>query len=372
MNPIPVNEPLLDGNERYYLNQCIDSGWISSEGPFVKEFESRFAHRHNKKHGIAVSNGTAALQCAVDALDLELGDEVIVPTFTIISCVTPIIQAKAIPILIDCDPKTYNSTPEQIKEAITAKTRAIILVHLYGLPVDADPIIELAKEKGIKVIEDVAEAIGLKYKNRPCGSLSDISTFSFYPNKHVTTGEGGMILTDDDKIAKVCRSLRNICFEEDKRFYHNRIGWNFRMTNLQAAIGLAQLERLDSFIERKHRMGETYTKLLKDCPSIQLPLAETSYAQNIYWVYPIVLKHQSTFNALSVMKLLSQKGIATRPFFYPMHLQPVFRKIGLFLHDSHPNAEHIAECGFYIPSGLAITEDQIGCTVEALIHILKT
>ena len=241
MKSIPVNIPKFDGNEAKYLSEAIESGWISSEGPFVKKFEQQFAERHGRKHAIAVSSGTAALQCAVNALDLSPDDEVIIPSFTIISCVTPVIECGATPVLVDCDPKTFNSSPEQIIAAITSKTRAIMLVHIYGLPVDVDPVIVIARERGIRIIEDAAEAIGLDYKNKPCGSLGDISTFSFYPNKHVTTGEGGMILTDDDRIAELCNELRNLCLKESRRFYNDRIGWNFRMTNIQAAIGLAQL-----------------------------------------------------------------------------------------------------------------------------------
>jgi perosamine synthetase len=211
MKSIPVNVPKFDGNEAKYLVQAIESGWISSEGPFVNQFEQQFAKRHGRKHAIAVSSGTAALQCSVDALDLSPGDEVIIPSFTIISCVIPVIESGATPVLVDCDPETFNSAPEQIISAITPKTKAIMLVHIYGLPVDADPILEIARERGIKIIEDAAEAIGLEYKNRACGSLGDVSTFSFYPNKHITTGEGGMVLTDDDQIAERCQGARNLC-----------------------------------------------------------------------------------------------------------------------------------------------------------------
>ena len=194
MKFVPVNQPLLEGNEKKYLNECIDSGWISSEGSYVALFEEQFAKRHSRKHGIAVSSGTAALQISVDLLDLKEGDEVIVPTFTIISCVNAILQAKATPVLVDCQSDTFNTSAKDIEKAITSKTKAIMLVHIYGLPVDADPIIEIAKKNGIAIIEDCAEVIGLNYKNRPCGSLGEMSTFSFYSNKHITTGEGGMIL----------------------------------------------------------------------------------------------------------------------------------------------------------------------------------
>ena len=371
MKTIPVNEPKLDGNETKYLMEAVESGWISSEGPFVSQFEEQCALRHDRKHAIAVSSGTAALHCAVNALDLSPGDEVIVPTFTIISCVTPIIENGGVPVLVDCDSRTFNSTPEQIISAITAKTKAIILVHIYGLPVDADPILAIAKENGIKVIEDAAEAIGLDYKDRPCGSLGEISIFSFYPNKHITTGEGGMVLTDDEGLAQRCKASCNLCFQESKRFYHERIGWNFRMTNIQAAIGLAQLEKLDGTIARKREIGLKYNLLLKECPTLQLPVEQTSYSKNVYWVYPIVLKDCSPLNALETKNALKEEGIGTRPFFYPMHKQPVFNKMGFFEKDLHPNSERIAERGLYVPSGVGISDEQIHQVASCLLEIVR-
>jgi perosamine synthetase len=238
---IPVNEPLLDGNEEKYLIECIRSGWISSEGPFVQEFENRFAATVGRKHGIAVCNGSAALDASVAALGIGPGDEVIMPAFTIISCAAAIIRQGATPVLVDADPITWNMDVNQIETRITSKTRAIMVVHIYGLPTDMAPILLLADKHGLKIIEDAAEAHGQNYQNRPCGSFGDVSTFSFYPNKHVTTGEGGMILTDSEQLAERCRSLRNLCFQPGKRFVHEELGWNFRMSNLQAALGVAQL-----------------------------------------------------------------------------------------------------------------------------------
>ena len=371
MKPIPVNVPVLDGNEAKYILEAVETGWISSEGPFVKEFESKFAGKHGRKHGIAVCNGTAALQIAVDALDLNPEDEVIVPTFTIIACVNAVIRAGAKPVLVDCDPTTFNSTSEQIEAAITDKTKAIMLVHLYGLPIDADPILKIAKNRGIKVIEDAAEVIGLDYKTKPCGSIGDISTVSFYPNKHVTTGEGGMVLTDDDELAESCKSLRDHCFQAKKRFFHERIGWNYRMTNLQAAIGLAQLERLDEFVIRKRKMGRLYNSLLKDCPHLQLPIEKTDYAENIFWVYGVVLNADCPLAAEAVMKKLGEEKIGSRPFFYPMHKQPIFHEMGLFTNDAHPNSEMLAEKGFYVPGGLALTEEEINRVATTLLNILS-
>jgi perosamine synthetase len=356
---IPVNEPLLDGNEKKYLAECIDTGWISSEGPFVTRFEEAFAARMGRKHGIAVCNGTAALDAAVEALGIGPGDEVILPTFTIISCINQIVRSGATPVLVDADPLTWNMDVTQIEAKITPRTKAIMVVHIYGLPVDMAPVLDIVKRYGLKLIEDAAEVIGQTYRGRPCGSFGDLSTFSFYPNKHVTTGEGGMILTDDDELAETCRGLRNLCFSLNKRFVHERLGWNLRMTNVQAGLGLAQLERLDEFVDRKRRMGERYTELLADLPSIQLPLAVTDYADNIYWVYGLMIDEAHGFDAAQAMQSLAGNGIGTRPFFYPMHQQPVLKRRGLFANAHYPVAERCYRRGFYIPSGLALSQEQL-------------
>jgi perosamine synthetase len=367
---IPVNTPLLDGNEKKYLTECIDTGWISSEGPFVEKFEKGLAEQVNRKYAIAVSSGSAALDCAVLALDLEKGSEIICPTFTIISCVASIVRAGCVPVLVDCDAETWNIDVSKIEEKITPHSKAIMVVHIYGLPVDMNPVFDLAKKYGLKIIEDAAEQHGQSYFDRPVGSLGDISIFSFYPNKHITTGEGGMIVTDDEQLAKRCRSLRNLCFVPEKRFLHYELGFNFRITNMQAALGVAQLERLDEFVVKKRTIGNRYNEALANEKSIQLPLAETGYAENIYWVYAIVLNKEMPLNAEAVMKQLVVAGIGTRPFFYPMHQQPVFQKMGLFHRESHPVAENIAEKGFYLPSGLGLTEQEQDIVVEKLQEIL--
>jgi perosamine synthetase len=359
VNPIPVNEPLLDGNEQKYLVECIQTGWISSEGPFVKRFESQFAASVGRQYGIAVSNGSGALDIAIVALGIGRGDEVILPTFTIISCAAAIVRAGATPVAIDADPATWNMDVSQIEAKITARTKAIMVVHIYGLPVEMDEISRLADKYGLFVIEDAAEMLGQTYKSRPCGSFGDLSTFSFYPNKHVTTGEGGILVTDDPHLAERCRSLRNLCFQPQQRFVHEELGWNLRMSNLHAALGVAQLERLDEFVARKRAMGLRYTQLLADLPHIELPLATTDYAQNIYWVYGIVLKDEVPFDANAARSKLAAANIGSRPFFWGMHEQPVFQKMGLFEGVSCPVATRLARRGFYIPSGLALTEAQI-------------
>ncbi|HYN80915.1 MAG TPA: DegT/DnrJ/EryC1/StrS family aminotransferase [Gemmatimonadaceae bacterium] len=366
---IPVNEPVLDGNEKKYLAQCIDSGWISSEGPFVRDFEIRFAERVGRKHGVAVCNGSAALDAAAAAIRLGAGDEVIMPTFTIISCASAITRLGATPVLVDCDPATWNMDPSAIESRVTPKTKAIMVVHLYGLPVNMDPVLDLAKRHNLRIIEDAAEMIGQTHRGRPCGSFGDLSTFSFYPNKHITTGEGGMIVTDDEALAERCRSLRNLCFAP-RRFVHEELGWNFRMTNLQAALGLAQLERLDEFVARKRHSFARYMTLLADVGGIRLPVACTEYADNINWVFGVVLDDEVPFDAMGAMTRLTKLGIGTRPFFWPMHEQPVFRRMGLFADERYPQAERIARRGFYLPSGLALTDDQIVRVAEAVRRIL--
>jgi len=368
---IPVNEPLLNGNEEKYLVECIRTGWISSEGPFIKKFEEQLAARMGRKYGVAVSNGSVALDAAVIALGIGQGDEVIMPTFTIISCAAAVVRAGAVPVVVDCDPATWNMDVAQIESRITPRTKAIMVVHIFGLPVDMEPLLALARKHGLKVIEDAAEMHGQTYKGKPCGSFGDISTFSFYPNKHITTGEGGMIVTDDPALAERCRSLRNLCFKPEQRFVHDELGWNFRMSNLQGALGVAQLERLDEFVGIKRRMGARYTELLTGTPDLQLPLAHTNYADNIYWVYGMVLDDSVPFDAKEAMTRLNKLGIGTRPFFWPMHEQPVLKKMGLFAGESYPVAERIARRGFYIPSGMALTGEQIERSAAAVKEILQ-
>ena len=370
MGFVPVNEPDLSGNERNYLLECVDSGWISSEGPFVERLEEQMAQRVGRRHGIAVCNGSAALEIAVAALKLGVGDEVILPTFTIISCAAAIVRSGATPIVVDADPMTWNADVDQIAARITPRTRAIMVVHIYGLPVDMDPIIALAQKHDLKIIEDSAEAIGQDYKGKPCGSFGDISTFSFYSNKHVTTGEGGMVMVDDPRLADRCRSLRNLCFQE-RRFVHEELGWNFRMSNVQAAVGVAQLERLHEFVERKRRMGKRYHEQLQEIPVLQLPLEATSYAKNTYWVFGVVLSDELPLEANQAIKDMSTAGIGSRPFFWPMHEQPVFRRMGLFHGVRCPVAERLARRGFYLPSGLALNDGQLARACDVLRAVIS-
>lgn len=368
-NFIAVNTPLLNGNEKKYLLQCIESGWISSEGHFVKQFEEEFSKYCNQTYGAAVSNGSVALDIAVKSLKEEYrwkdNDEIIIPSFTIISCAQSIIYNKLKPVFVDADPITWNVDTNLIEQAITPKTRAIMVVHIYGLPTDMNPVLNLAKQYNLKIIEDAAQSHGQKYYDRVCGSFGDVATFSFYSNKHITTGEGGMIITSTKSIFDRCKYYRNLCFKEEERFVHNDLGWNGRMSNLQAAIGLAQLEQLEKFITIKKRMGQMYKKLLDGIPAF-LPIGKTNYADNHYWVYGIVLNSEVNFNAKYAMNILKQKGIGTRPFFYPMNKQPILQKMKLINKCTYKVSENLYNRGFYIPSGLGLTDNQIVTVVKAV------
>ena len=362
---LPVNEPDLSGNEKKYLQECIDTGWISSEGPFIEKLENGMASTCNRKHAFAVSNGSAALELTVQAIGIGEGDEVIMPTFTIISCALAVIRAGATPVYVDADPLTWNMKVEDIGPLITERTKAIMAVHIYGITVDMDPLIEIAKKYDLKLIEDAAEVIGQTYKGQPCGSFGDISTLSFYPNKHITTGEGGMVLVNDDELAERCKSLRNLCFGKTDRFVHHELGWNFRMSNLQAAVGVAQLERLSQTLDKKREIGRMYHKYLEGNESFTLPLARTDYCANIYWVFGIISKDESR-DAKWWMNKLAEQGIGTRPFFYPMHLQPVLQ-IGSQSENNFPNSEKITKYGLYLPSGLNLDES----LVEKISKLIK-
>ena len=375
---IPVNEPFLAQRELEYVTECVRTGWVSSAGRFIEEFENQWAAYCGRRYGIAVSSGTAALQVAVACLGLGPGDEVIMPTFTIISCATAIVYTGGVPVLVDCDPRTWCMDVDQVKSKITQRTRAIMPVHIYGHPVDMDPILDLAERHGLAVIEDAAEVHGAEYLSgrgtihpawRRCGSFGTLSCFSFYANKLITTGEGGMILTDDSKLAEKAQSLRNLCFQANRRFYHEEIGFNFRLTNLQAALGLAQLERIDEIIARKRWIGQEYNSRLSGIPGLQLPVEEP-WARNVYWMYGIVLSEETGIDAAAFGHKLKQRGIETRPFFLGLHEQPVFHKRGLFLQDRYPITERIARQGLYLPSGLALTPKQISQVSEAVHEVL--
>lgn len=366
---IPVNEPFIGDQESEYVVECLRTGWISSEGRFIREFEERWANYCGMAYGVAVSNGTVALEIAVACLDLQPGEEVILPSFTIISCAQAVTNNGGKPVLVDSDPRTWCMDVDQVSAKITERTRAIMPVHMYGHPVDMDPILELARRHNLVVIEDAAEAHGAEYKGRKCGGMGDLNCFSFYANKIITTGEGGMVLANDENQAERLRSLRNLCFKKERRFYHTELGNNYRLTNLQSAIGLAQMERIEESVSKKRWMAQAYSERLSDLPVLQLPIEEP-WAKNVYWMYGLVLDASTGMDAVEFARRLTQKGVMTRPFFLGMHEQPVFHQMGLFVGEHYPIAEHIARQGLYLPSGMTITQEQIDTVCHAVREVL--
>lgn len=370
---VPVNTPVFNGNEKKYLMDCIDTGWISSAGAYIEKFEEGMAELVGQKYGVAVSNGTTALETAVLALNLPKGSEVILPDFTIISCVRAIAKAGLIPVPVDCTSDTWNLDITKIEEKISIRTKAIMVVHIYGLPVDMDPVWVLAKKNNLIIIEDAAEAHGLTYRGKQCGGLGDISIFSFFPNKHITSGEGGMIMTSNSAYYERAKQVRNLFFDPERRYIHEEFGSNFRMANIQAAIGLAQLEQIEKTVVRKREIGNYYQEQLSGIDAIQLPVPKTDYADNIYWVFGIVLKDVEQ-SADTIMKKLGERGIGTRHFFYPIHKQPALIKeeccTSEMLDDNQfKNTNYICSHGFYIPSGLGLTLEEQKYVVESIRSI---
>lgn len=366
---IPVCEPRLAGNEAKYVEDCIKTGWVSSEGRYIAAFEEGWASYCGVKHGIAVSNGTTALQIAVTALDLEPGDEIIMPSFTIISCSLAVVEAGAIPVLVDCDPDTWCLNLDEVEAKITPRTKAIMPVHMFGHPVDMPRLMAIARKHNLRVIEDAAEAHGAEIAGKRVGGFGDMSCFSFYANKIITTGEGGMVVTDDDALAARLRSLRNLCFKPERRFYHTELGHNYRLTNVQSAIGLAQLEQIADHIAHKRWMAESYTARLRGLP-LSLPI-ERQGMKNVFWMYGVVLNDEVPFDAVEFAKRLQQRGVQTRPLFLGMHEQPVFHERGLHVGEKHPVTERLARRGLYLPSGLTLTAEQIDTVSEAVKAALQ-
>jgi perosamine synthetase len=367
---IPVNEPLLAREDLDTAFDALRSGWISSAGGYIEEFECAWARYCGMSHGVAVVNGTAALQIAVSALGIVRGDEVIMPSSTIMSCATAAIYAGAQPVFVDVDPETWCLDPAQVSAAVTSRTKAIMPVHLYGHPVDMDPILELADRYDLYVIEDAAEAHGAEYRGRRCGSLGDISCFSFYANKIITTGEGGMVLTNDSAVAERLRALRNLCFEGDRRFLHRSLGHNFRMTNVQAALGVNQVSRIESLVDRKRAIASRYESGLRTVLGIQLPI-EREWAKSVYWMYGFVLNPELGITAAECGRRLLELGIHTRPFFFPLHRQPALRALGLLDDAARPVSEMLGEFGLYLPSGLSLADDDVDRVVDAVAQAMR-
>ena len=368
---IPVNVPLITEGDVDAVAQCLRDGWISGEGPVVAEFESKMAAMSNRKSAISVVNGTVAIDLAVELFDLKPGDEVILPSFTIISCLSQVLRKGALPKFVDSDPITWNMDVDKLEEQITTKTKLIIAPHIYGLPIDMDHLLDIASQNGIAVLEDAAESHGLMYKNKVCGSFGDLSTFSFYANKHITTGEGGMVVTDNEDFADKLKRLRNLNFRDNQRFVSDELGWNFRMSSLQAALGISQLNRLLDIIQKRKEIGVFYQNAFKDISDIQLPLESTNYSENNYWVFGILLDGRHRGKGREIEAVLNSRGVGTRPFFQPLHRQPVLRKYDYTDQPSQLVSEHLGESGFYIPNGLGSTWTDFEYVAEIVTEVLS-
>jgi len=355
---IPVCEPFLNGKEKEYVLDCIKTNWISSRGSYINEFEEKFADFCNCKYGISTTSGTTALHLALVSLGIGPGDQVIIPTYTMVATAFAVIYTGAEPVLVDSEPRTWNIDINKIEEKITSRTRAIMPVHIYGHPCDMDPITKIAKKYGLYIVEDAAEAHGAEYKGRKTGSLGHINCFSFYANKIITTGEGGMVVTNDRKLAEKARQLKDLSHSPSRRFMHNAIGYNYRMTNLQAALGLAQFNNINHYIEARRRNAYRYNSLLKDIPGIELP-REEKWAKNVYWMYSILINNEFGINRDDFMIKLKSEGIETRAFFTPMHRQPVLKKTGYFKKEKYPVSEKIEKRGLYLPSSSSLSDEDI-------------
>jgi len=354
----PVSIPYVSHNDIGNVNKALKDGWISSDGPNVKKFEEKFSKYVERKYSIAVSNGTAALEIAIKALGIKKDDEVIIPNFTIISNALAVIKQQAKPVLIDCSSDDWNIKIEDIEKKINKKTKAIIITHIYSFANDMDKILKICKKKKILIIEDAAEVLGLKYKGKKCGSFGDISTFSFYANKQITTGEGGMISVNNQKLYRKCKELRNLCFGKVNRFNHDDIGWNYRMTNIQASLGLSQIKNINKIVKKKMEIGKKYYFNLLKNKNIKILPPKNSNSKNIYWVVGIVIRNKK-FLASEVAKKLKKFGIMTRPFFWPMHEQDIFKKMKLFKKSKFPNSSYIGRYGLYLPSYYKLKNNEI-------------
>ena len=368
---IPVSGPYITEKDARFVYNTIKSGWVSSSGKNLKKFEVSLAKIVSRKYACAVSSGTAALEIAVKSLELKKNDEVIIPTFTIISTANSIIKNFAKPVLIDSDINTWNINIQNIEKKINTKTRAIMVPHIYGFPCEIDRIQRICKKYKLYLIEDAAEMIGQTYKGKPCGSFGDISIFSFYANKHITTGEGGMLFTNKKQFNEKFNQLKNLNFGKKDRFSHTDISWNYRLTNMQASLGLSQIKRLKEIVRKKREIGDFYFEKFKDNKNVIIQPKKLGYAKNIYWVYGIILKKKNKKYREKIQKKLFEKKIDTRPFFLPMHKQKIFKKIGLFKNEKYPVSEFMSNNGFYIPSGLNLKKKTLKYIANTINKIIK-
>jgi perosamine synthetase len=367
---IPVNQVLITKKDALSVYNVVKSGWVSSSGDKIIKFEEKLKKYIGKKYCSLVSNGTAALEIAVKSLHFKKGDEIIVPNFTIISNVLSVIKQDLKPVFIDCDINNWNMKIDDIEKSISKRTKAVMAVHIYGYPLEIDKIINICKKYNLILIEDASEMFGHKYKKKLCGSFGHISTLSFYANKHITTGEGGAILTNLKILDKKIKKLRNLSFGTNNRYNHDDIGWNYRFTNMQAALGLSQLDRINSIIKKKIKIGKSYYSYLKNNKNIYIQKPIYNNIKNVYWVVGVLIKNKK-ISANIIRSKLKKKGIETRAFFWPMNRQKILKKIGVKFISKFPNSEYLSKYGFYLPSGLGITSKQIKIVSKILNETIK-
>ncbi len=365
---IPVYEPNIGQKEIEYVEDAVKSGWVSSKGPYIERFEKMFSSFIGAKYGVSASNGTTALHLAVSALGIGAGDEVIAPNLTFVSPINSVIYNGGRPVLVDSNENDWNVNYEEIENRITERTKAIIVVHLYGHPCDMGRIKEIAEDHNLRIIEDCAEAIGAEYRGQKVGSFGDISCFSFYGNKIITTGEGGMCLTKDEEITEKIRELRDHGMKPSRRYWHDKIGYNYRMTNLQAALGVAQMERIESFIDRKREIAKKYNDRLRNIEGIQTQ-PEMSWAKNVYWMYSILVNYPSGKGRDRVINALEDANVETRPFFYPVNIMSPYTSYG---NESELKIScNLSRSGLNLPSGTKIMHKDIDMICDLIGESLE-
>jgi len=365
---VPVNEPVITDESKKLVLDALETGWISSAGQYIETFEQEFAQFLGVKHAITTTSGTTALHLSLLALGIGPGDEVIVPAFTMIASVDAILYVGAKPVFIDSEPDTFNMDVSLLEKKITKHTKAIMPVHIYGHSVDMDQVLQIAKAHDIVVLEDAAEAHGATYKGRMCGSMGRINAFSFYGNKIITTGEGGMVVTDDTVLAARCRTLKDLAHSPKRRFWHEELGYNFRMTNLQAAVGVGQLRSIKTFLEKKRWMAAEYGKRLKDVKGLRLPITK-DYAENVHWMYAVIVEDSCALSKNELRSALTDVGIDTRDFFYSAASMPLVKQY-VDPSEHFPVAEDLEKRGLYLPSGLALTQEQIEYVCQSICDII--
>lgn len=354
---IPIVEPKIGKEELEKVMEAVRSGWVSSKGPFIEEFEEEFSSFIGMKHGVTTSSGTSALHLALAALGVGRGDEVLVPSLTFVATANAVAYTGAEPVFLDSHREYWCLDPSEIEERVNSKTKVIIPVHLYGHPCDMGQIMPIAEDYKLHVVEDCAEAHGAKYKDRKVGSYGIINSFSFYGNKIITTGDGGMCLTDDEELADRMKLLRNHGMNPDKKYWHDVIGFSYKMTNVQAALGVAQIGRIDRIVAEKRRIAATYEKLLEDLPGVA-PAPEMSWAKSVYWLYSVLVEKEVRDRTI---QCLEEQGIEASPFFHPIHTLPPYNK-SLEL----PVAEDLSAMGLNLPSSPLLSDEQIREVVETL------